>query len=67
MVLYYLSDKLNYLLKCQEIIGSGIPSALHSKVKWLPAIGVDVGVIEIESIVGGTKYIQFKNIISLHV
>ncbi len=55
------------MLKCQEIIGSGIPSALHSKVKWLPAIGVDVGVIDIESIVGGTKYIQFKNIISLHV
>ncbi len=37
------------------MIGSGIPLALHSKVKWLPAIGVDVGVIDIESIDGGTK------------
>ncbi len=49
------------MLKCQEIIGSGMPLALHSKVKWLPAIGVDVGVMDIESIVGGTKYIWFKN------
>ncbi len=34
--------------------GSGIPFAWHSKVKWFPATGVDVGVIEIESIDGGT-------------
>jgi len=51
-----------YFLKCQDNFGSGIPFAWHSNVKWLPITGVDVGLIEIDSIVGGTEEEEEKQI-----